>query len=196
MAALGPFGACKRVAVAVSGGSDSMALAVLLAGWGQPTALVVDHGLRPESGHEAAATASRLAALGVAARVLPINLTFGPALAVRARAARYLAMGEACRSAGLTDLLVAHHAQDQAETLLLRRRAGSGPSKTAARKSASTPAEALRYPLTEVQESFELMQRRNLAKGATFEENLQLVYLSQGFRRVVDARGIEWLVKQ
>ncbi len=67
--------------------------------------------------------------------------------------------------------------------------------KTVARKRASAPAEALRYPLTEVQESFELMQRRNLAKGATFEENLQLVYFSQGFRREVDIKGVEWLVK-
>lgn len=127
MAAVGPFGRDRRVAVAVSGGADSMALALLLAGWGRPTALVVDHGLRPESSSEAALTVARLAGLGIAARVLTLpGLAHGPALAERARAARYAALLAACRDAGLADLLLAHHAQDQAETLLLRRGAGSG----------------------------------------------------------------------
>jgi len=128
MAAAGPFGADRRVAVAVSGGADSMALALLLSRWGRPTALIVDHGLRPESSSEAVLTLARLARLGIAARVLPpLGLVHGPALTERARAARYAALGKACRDLGLADLLVAHHAQDQAETLLLRRRAGSGP---------------------------------------------------------------------
>ncbi len=143
MAALGPFGAGKRVAVAVSGGGDSMALAMLLAGWGQPTALIVDHGLRPESGREASITAGRLAARGVAARVLSISLAHGPALAERARAARYAVLSDACRSAGLADLLIAHHAQDQAETLLIRRQSGSGPGGLAG-MAAVNHAEAVR----------------------------------------------------
>jgi hypothetical protein len=67
--------------------------------------------------------------------------------------------------------------------------------KAATRKHTKTPVEVLRYPLAEVRESFELMQRKNLAKGATFEENLELVYLSQGFSREVDAQDVEWLVK-
>ena len=143
MAAVGPFASGKRVAVAVSGGADSMALAMLVAGWGEPTALIVDHGLRPASGQEAALTARRLAVQGVAARVLSIKLARGPGLAERARTARYAALAEACRGAGLTDLLVAHHAQDQAETLLLRRRAGSGPSGLAA-MAAVTHVDAVR----------------------------------------------------
>ncbi len=151
MTALGPFGAGNRVAVAVSGGSDSMALAILLAEWGQPTALIVDHGLRPESGHEAAVTVRRLAARGVAARVLPIKLARGPALAERARAARYAALGDACREAGFADLLVAHHAQDQAETLLLRRQAGSGPSGLAGMAAATyTESARLLRPLLSI----------------------------------------------
>ena len=129
MAAVGPFGRERRVAVAVSGGGDSMALALLLAGWGKPTALIVDHGLRPESGDEAALTAARSADLGIPARVLPLSgLARGPALAERARTARYAALAAACRDSGLADLLLAHHAQDQAETLLLRQGAGSGPA--------------------------------------------------------------------
>lgn len=69
--------------------------------------------------------------------------------------------------------------------------------KTAVRQNTTkTPNEVLRYRLAEVQESFELMHRKNLAKGATFEENLQMVYLSQGFSRELDAQGVEWLVKK
>lgn len=143
MAAVGPFGAGRRVAVAVSGGADSMALAILLAGWGQPIALVVDHGLRPASGQEAVVTARRLADQGVASNVLSLKLALGAGLAERARDARYAALAEACRSAGLADLLVAHHAQDQAETLLLRRQAGSGPAGLAA-MAAVTHVDAVR----------------------------------------------------
>lgn len=144
MDVVGPFGRDRRVAVAVSGGADSMALALLLAGWGRPTALVVDHGLRPESGSEAALTAARLAGLGIAARVLPLpGLAHGPAVAERARTARYIALLAACRDAGLADLLLAHHAQDQAETLLLRRSAGSGPAGLAG-MAAVVPGEAAR----------------------------------------------------
>lgn len=144
MAVVGPFGRKRRVAVAVSGGADSMALALLLAEWGRPTAMVVDHGLRPESGDEAALTAARLADLGIPARVLPVTgLVRGPALAERARTARYAALTAACRDTGLADLLLAHHAQDQAETLLLRQDAGSGPSGLAGMASV-THGEAVR----------------------------------------------------
>ena len=54
MAAFAPFETPPRLAVAVSGGADSLALALLADRWarargGQITALTVDHGLRPES---------------------------------------------------------------------------------------------------------------------------------------------------
>lgn len=127
MAALGPYPADRRVAVAVSGGADSLALALLAAGWGQPRALIVDHRLRPGSGAEAETAAARLAARGIAARVLRLGgLAPGPALPERARRARYAALGAACREAGLAHLLVGHHAGDQAETVLMRKRRGSG----------------------------------------------------------------------
>lgn len=132
MAPLGPFDAERRVAVAVSGGADSLALALLLAGWGRPLALVVDHGLRPGSTGEAAVTLRRLAALGIPARLLHAHLQPGPALAERARSARYALLAGACRDAGLADLLLGHHLRDQAETLLLRRAGGSGPAGLAA----------------------------------------------------------------
>ncbi len=126
MAPLGPFAGDRRMAVAASGGADSMALALLLRDWGQPFACVVDHGLRPESASEASLTMRRLAALGIPARLLRADLAHGAGLAERARAARYALLGVACRDAGLADLAVGHHLRDQAETLLLRRAAGSG----------------------------------------------------------------------
>lgn len=126
MAPLGPFAGDRRIAVAVSGGADSMALALLLRDWGRPFACVVDHGLRQESAAEAALTMRRLAALDIPARLLRANLPHGPGLARRARAARYALLGVACRDAGLADIALGHHIRDQAETLLLRRAAGSG----------------------------------------------------------------------
>ena len=129
MRPLGPFAPGRRVAVAVSGGADSMALALLAAGWGRPEALVVDHGLRPEAGAEGALTVRRLAGLGMPARVLTLSgLQRGPALHARARAARYDALLRACAEAGLADLLLGHHLVDQAETLAMRFEAGSGPA--------------------------------------------------------------------
>ena len=128
MASLGPFAGDRRVAVAVSGGADSTALALLLGKWGRPLALVVDHGMRPESAAEAALTLQRLAGLGIPARLLRAGLRPGPAAAERARQARHALLGQACREAGYADLLMAHHARDQAETAWLRRGAGSGPA--------------------------------------------------------------------
>ena len=130
---LGPWDAARRVAVAVSGGPDSLALALLARRWGDPIAFVVDHRLRPESAAEATAASAILEAHGLPATVLPlVGLQAGPGLAERARAARYAALSAACRGAGLVDLLLGHHAGDQAETVLLRRRAGSGPRGLAA----------------------------------------------------------------
>lgn len=128
MAPLGPFDGARRVMVGVSGGADSMALAALLARWGAPLACIVDHGLRAGSAAEAAQAASRLATIGVPARVVQARLRPGPRVSERAREARYALLLAACSEAGCTDLLVAHHAQDQAETVRMRRDAGSGPA--------------------------------------------------------------------
>ena len=143
MAPLGPFEPAPRLAAAVSGGADSLALAVLAAPWarargGSLLALVVDHGLRRDSAAEAVLTIDRLATLGVPARLLPLtDLVPGPALAARARAERYAALAAACAAAGIVHLLVGHHAADQAETLLMRRQSQSGPTGLAAMPSIS-----------------------------------------------------------
>lgn len=130
---LGPFEPSPHLAVAVSGGPDSMALALLATTWvsergGTVLALIVDHRIRPESTPEAATVAERLTARNIPSRILTLSgLTPGPALAQRARQARYHALATACREAGILHLLLGHHAADQAETLMIRVLAHSGP---------------------------------------------------------------------
>jgi tRNA(Ile)-lysidine synthase len=126
MAALGPFEPHPALAVAVSGGADSLALAILAAAWarrhdGTVVAMVVDHALRPESANEAELTVKRLTHLGITAtRLVLSGLKHGSALAERARNARYDALTNACREAAILHLLLGHHAADQTETVAMR----------------------------------------------------------------------------
>jgi tRNA(Ile)-lysidine synthase len=128
---LGPFEPRPALAIAVSGGADSMALAILATDWarmrgGSTVALVVDHGLRAASASEAGDTIGRLARLKIPARLLRLShLLHGSALAERARIRRYEVLTEACRDAGIVHLLLGHHAADQAETVVMRVLRGS-----------------------------------------------------------------------
>jgi tRNA(Ile)-lysidine synthase len=133
MARLGPFvedaPGAPPLALAVSGGGDSLCLAWLVSRWRRNLlAFVVDHGLRTESAAEAALTMERLRAMGVPARLLTLkDLQYGPGIARRAREARYAALRAACRAQGCLDLLLGHQADDQAETACMRQAARSGP---------------------------------------------------------------------
>jgi tRNA(Ile)-lysidine synthase len=134
MAPLGPFEPRPALAVAVSGGADSMALVLLADAWardrgGTTLALVADHGLRPESAAEAALTRTRLAARGIESVGLVLGgLEHGPGLAARARTARHAALAAAAAERGILHLLFGHHAGDQAETVAMRRLDASGPA--------------------------------------------------------------------
>ncbi|WP_416878732.1 tRNA lysidine(34) synthetase TilS [Litorimonas sp.] len=109
-------------AIAVSGGGDSMALLHALRNAPKlHCALIVDHGLRKASFHEAKLTKRRAEALGITAQILswkPGALKSG--LQEKARKARYNLMGDFCRSKKIPLLLTAHHQDDQAETLVMR----------------------------------------------------------------------------
>lgn len=113
--------------LAVSGGPDSLALLLLAhaAMPGQIAAATVDHGLRPANADEAAMVAALCARLGVRHATLPVTLGQGNVQA-EARAARYAALAEWMATEGVTALATGHHADDQAETLLLRLNRGSG----------------------------------------------------------------------
>ena len=134
MEAVGPFESRPRLAVAVSGGSDSIALTLLSAAWarrrgGTITAITVDHGLRPEAAAEARQVGRWLRALGIAPRILRWRRPAGAlpgGLQAAARAARYGLLADWCRRQGVLHLALAHQQEDQAETLLLRLARGSG----------------------------------------------------------------------
>jgi tRNA(Ile)-lysidine synthase len=90
-------------------------------------ALSVDHGLRPEAARECVHVGEFAASVGVPHATLRLDAPPGPAnLQAEAREARYAAMAARCRGEGIDWLLTAHHANDQAETLLLRLARGSG----------------------------------------------------------------------
>lgn len=122
----------QAFALAVSGGGDSMALAVLCARVLLPRgvrlkAYTVDHGLRAEARAEAEAAGKALATLGIAHEILPWTGD-KPQTHVqeRARGARYALLAAACRRDGFPVLLTAHQAEDQSETFWMRLAHGSG----------------------------------------------------------------------
>ncbi len=123
------------VAVALSGGPDSMALLALVHEWAQARgirvyAITVDHALRVESQAEAQRVGVYVATHfpGVSHKILhrnPENVT-ATKLQEQARHDRYEMMAEECRAQGIAHLLLAHHQDDQAETFLFRLCKGSG----------------------------------------------------------------------
>lgn len=117
-----------RLGVAVSGGPDSTALLLLLAAAALPgrvEAATVDHGLRPENAREADEVARLCARLDVPHATLPVTLSAGN-VQDAARQARYAALGAWAQSRELAAVATAHHADDQAETLLMRLNRASG----------------------------------------------------------------------
>ena len=116
------------VGLAVSGGPDSLALLVLAHQVlsGRFEVATVDHGLRAAAADEAALVAQLCAQLGIAHRTIQLDLRVGAAVQERARDARYAALAAWLRERGLAALVTGHHADDQAETLVMRLNRGAG----------------------------------------------------------------------
>lgn len=128
----GPLG------LAVSGGPDSLALMLLAHAVlpGQIAVASVDHGLRPEAAGEVALVERLAGERGIP--FTAITLTPRPGnLQAQARAGRYAALAEWARARGLGAVATAHHADDQAETLLMRLNRGSGLAGLAGVRAAS-----------------------------------------------------------
>ena len=148
------------VAVACSGGPDSMALTLLAQGaFPKLTALIVDHGLRAGSAKEAKQVAAWLKKRGIAHCILTWKGR-KPRRNIQeaARKARYQLLSGYCKAHGISHLLVAHHLEDQAETFLLRLARGSGVDGLAA-MSALTPM----YDVTLARPLLELPKEELLA---------------------------------
>ncbi len=129
LAALCPEGLPERLGVAVSGGSDSTALLVLLAEWGgaDMRAVTVDHGLRAGSADEAQAVADLCGRLGIPHVTLRWTGWDGHGnLQDAARRARYGLIADWARGQGVGAVALGHTRDDLAETFLMRLARGSG----------------------------------------------------------------------
>jgi tRNA(Ile)-lysidine synthase len=127
----------ERWCVALSGGADSLALVAAAAPSRPTTALIVDHGLQPDSAAVAATARDRALALGCAgATVLRVEVGSAGGPEAAARTARYAALDEARDG---VPVLIAHTLDDQAETVLLGLGRGSGARSIAGMRPHDPP---------------------------------------------------------
>ena len=134
-ALFGPWEAARGIVLAVSGGPNSVALMLLAADWARARAApplyvaTVDHGLRKDSRGEAEMVARWAAGLALPHAILVWD-GVKPASRIqeRAREARYELLFEYAARNGADHVMTAHHADDQAETILFRLLRGSGIS--------------------------------------------------------------------
>ena len=133
-----------RIGIGVSGGPDSLALLLLVAASrpGHIEAATIDHALRPGSRDEAEMVGEVCAERGIPHTILSARWAELPETAIqeRARSQRYRLLGYWAEERALAAIMTAHHADDQAETLLMRLARGAGVRGLAGmRNQAVTP---------------------------------------------------------
>lgn len=128
-----------RIAIALSGGVDSAMLALHAAAYARQAGielhcLHIHHGLQAPADHWRNHVHDLAHRLNLPCHSLQVqvDLTAGKGMEAAAREARYLAFSSLASQAGVQHILLAHHQDDQAETVLLRLFRGSGPSGLAA----------------------------------------------------------------
>lgn len=167
-----------KIGVALSGGPDSLALLIL----GQAAfpdrveAATVDHGLRPESAEEARSAASICASLEVPHQTFRIQVADGN-VQDQARRARYSVFSDWAKQRGIDAVCTGHHAEDQAETIMMRLNRGSGMSGLAGIRACGT-----------MPDSTTILLRPLLGwKRATLKQ----VVLASGFQAAQDPSNID-----
>ena len=181
-----------RLISAVSGGPDSMCLAALAGDYAaarglEHRAIIIDHGIRPESAVEAARVRSRLLRLGMRADIVNVADP-APKTGIQAwaRSARYAHLLEAARGDRAV-LLLGHHRDDQAETVMMRLSRGSGLAGLAAMRGATMrDSVALLRPLLDLDR--DALRRYCAARGIAFESDP-----SNADRRFERVRVRQWL---
>jgi tRNA(Ile)-lysidine synthase len=118
-----------KVAVAVSGGSDSLCLVILAKQWldtinGELIAIIYDHKLRQESTKEALDVANILKSYNIKSVILSLNTKISVSIQEQARNFRYLALKDYCFQNYIPYLLIGHHLDDQLETMIMRAKKG------------------------------------------------------------------------
>ncbi len=128
---------------AVSGGADSLALLALArAADLDVTAIHVDHGLRPGSHREAEAVARAASDVGARFVSLSVDVTPGPNVEARARAARYGILPD--------DVCTGHTADDRAETVIINLLRGAGLDGLIGMRRTGGPTGRIRHPLLDI----------------------------------------------
>ena len=133
----------EKLGVAFSGGPDSLALLLLAteALPGRVEAATVDHGLRAESAEEARNATRICEALGVPHETLTVTVPPGN-VQTEARRVRYDALMSWSERRSVAYIATAHHADDQAETFLMRANRSSGLSGLAGVRAATSLGES------------------------------------------------------
>jgi tRNA(Ile)-lysidine synthase len=141
--------ASPAIAVACSGGLDSMVLLHAASGWAREHgvrlfAFHVHHGLSPNADDWLAHCERSCAQLGVTVDSRRVTVEKGKSgVEQAARKLRYAALGEMCRTHAVGLLLTGHHLDDQAETVLLQLLRGSGPAGLSGMDTANRAAKLL-----------------------------------------------------
>ena len=121
-----------KIVIAVSGGGDSLALALLMKQWSDQAliglaTLTVDHKLRPESTAEADTVHQWMNDQGLEHHILSWHHSpLAADIQRKARQARYQLLTDWCLAHKATTLMTAHHLHDQWETVMMRLSKGSG----------------------------------------------------------------------
>lgn len=178
------IGAKDKIIVAVSGGIDSVTLLDLCAQKFPAKNLVIahaNHGLRKESAKEEKFVENIAKKYGVAFE--PVNLNLKNASEETSRNKRYQFLHHIKEKYGAKYIAVAHHANDQAETVLLKLARGTGPTELWGMKEVEAD---LWRPLLSVpkKEIKAYAKKRNL-KHVTDTSNQDLKYARNRIRKNV-----------